>query len=366
MFYLKEQEINQLNKIKAAVEAGTPVGKLIGICNKTKAFVSDKNFVYTYAACLLASQDKVDDAMQLFALNKQDTFCSIMLDYLKDTGSFEPTATVFKSAAPYNTYVKTEFYQRHQLGTIRNIRHFAEKTPPPTPEQMVTIVDIGPGNGVLITKIVNEIAPIYNIKSVRLIIVDFSEDMLKMTTEYCKRNLNITSEIISICTRIQDISTAQIRLVQQNEPIWFINAALSVHHMPREIKIPMLKQMRELSPYFVLTEVNWNHDNPEKQSPELIYSVAKNYAIFSESILHLAVSEAERKDCLYNFPIAEAINIIKQDRTHRIDYHTPIEEWKKIGREAGYSIIDTRSAYSIANKPFAFVMVFHRNRQKPD
>ena len=362
MYYLTKQEIHQLNSIKAAVEYGVSMSQLQKICNKTKAFINDKNFVYTYAACLLASRDKVEDAMQFFTLNKQDTFCTIMLDYLEDTGSFKPTATVFKSATPYDTYVKTEFYKKHQAGTIRNIRHFAERTPPPATDQAVTIIDIGPGNGELITKIVNEIVPIYNIKSIRLIIVDFSENMLKKTTEYCKQNLNVTSEIISICCRIQDISAEQIRLIQQNEPIWFINAALSVHHMPREVKIPMLKQMQELSPWFVLTEVNWNHDNPEQHSPELIYSVAKNYIIFSESILQLAVSEEERKDCLYNFPVAEAINIIKQDRAHRIDYHTPIEEWREIGREAGYSIADTHSTYSLENKPYAFVMVLnHRD-----
>ncbi|OQX81433.1 MAG: hypothetical protein B6D64_02070 [Bacteroidetes bacterium 4484_276] len=356
MFYLNQTEVKHLNKIRGAVADGLFFDKLVKVCDKTKPYIRDKGFVYTYAGCLLASGDKVDGAMKMFSLNMQDTFCSIMYGYLADVGVFEPAGKVFQSADAYDIYVQTNFYKNHQAGTLKNISKFAENIPPPRSDVPVTILDVGVGNGVLLAKIVNEIAPLYNIKVMRLIFIDPFEDMLKKAVGHCKQNINIKTEITTICCKVQDISESQINLIQQMKPIWFVNAALSVHHMPREAKVPMLKQLKWLSPNLLLTEVNWNHDLPEKGSPELIYSVANNYANFCKDILYLPVTEKEKKLCLYHFPLAEAINIIKQERASRIDYHTPIEEWKKIGREAGYSIGETTPTITLDNEAFAFVM----------
>jgi len=183
--------------------------------------------------------------------------------------------------------------------------------------------------------------------------------MLRTAKENCEKGISIPIEVITICCKIQDITKKQIETINAFKPIWFINAGLSVHHMPKELKIPMLKNLRQLSPNFVLTEVNWNHDLPEKDSPELFYSVAKSYGIFSESILSLPVSAERRKLCLYNFPVAEAINIIKQDREQRIDYHTTIEEWQRIGAEAGFKVGEAQANYIYDSQPFSFVLEMH-------
>ncbi len=46
-----------------------------------------------------------------------------------------------------------------------------------------------------------------------------------------------------------------------------------------------LKLLKSLSPFCLISEVNWNHDIPDKYSPELIYSVSINmHYIFSDII----------------------------------------------------------------------------------
>lgn len=356
MFILKEPEIKQLIKIKDAVVKGLSMAEIAEICEQIEPLIDDHKFVHTYAACLLASRDRIDEAMQMFAINMDDTFCKMMYDYLNETASFELADQVFKSADPYNIYVQTDFFKKHQSGALKHILKFAQQNPPPKSNGPVTILDIGVGNGVFITKIVKEIIPLHNIKSLRLIIVDQSEDMLRMAKQYCEENISIPTEIVTICCKIQEISKEQIEIIKALKPIWFVNAGLSVHHMPKEIKIPMLENLRQMSPNFVLTEVNWNHDLPERDSPELFYSVAKSYGIFSKSILSLDVSEERRKLCMYNFPVAEAINIIKQNRESRIDYHTTIEEWKKIAAEVGFKTGEAEATYIYDDKPFAFVL----------
>ena len=356
MFILKASESEHLIKIKAAVINGVSAVELTETCKEISPFIDDKSFVYTYAACLLASRHRIVDAMLMFALNIEDTFCKIMHEYLKETGKFELADKVFKSSDPYDIYTQTEFFKIHQMRALKHIRKFAIENPPPKSTTPVTILDIGVGNGEFIAKIVNEIIPLHNIKSLRLIIVDQSEDMLAKAKEYCQENISIQLEIMSICCKIQEIISEQFEIIQEMKPIWFMNAGLSIHHMPKEMKIPMLKNLRKLSPKLILTEVNWNHDLPEKDSPELIYSVTKSYGVFSKSILSLPVSEQRRKLCLYNFPVAEAINIIKQDRENRIDYHTTIREWRKIANEAGFKAGEASPNYVFDNEPFSFVM----------
>lgn len=356
MFFLKESEIYQLNKIKEKIESS--YNNILSICNKIKPDLDDPGFAYTYAACLLAEREKIDNSLKMFAMNGEDTFCNIMSQYLRDAGAFVMPGTVFESAAPYDVYVQTELYKAHMAGSADNIYKFAIENPPPKENEIVTIMDIGPGNGILTAQFVDKIVKHYKLKKLRLIFIDPFEDMLHTASENCRKNVNADCEVINICCRMQDITEDQIEIIRQNSPVWFINAAISVHHMPKEQKIPMLKLLKVFSSNFILTEVNWNHDLPEKDTPELIYSVANNYGIFSEGILKLPVPEEDRKLCLYMFPVAEAINIIKQDRPNRIDYHTPIEEWKIIGKEAGYVVSDPITTYPHNGKPFVFVMLF--------
>jgi len=358
MFFLKNSEIEQLIIINNAIANSIDIQGLLKLCDQVSEQLTHKDFAYTYAACLLATQHKTEAAKKLFSMNIEDTFCKMMHSYISDTNSFDLPDTVFKSADPYSLYVQTEFFQKHLAASQKQIRKFALENPPPNTNEIATIVDIGVGNGVFITKLINEIAPLHNLKSIRLIIIDQSEDMLKSAKQHCLENIQTETEIISIKCKIQDITKEQIETIKNNKPIWFINAALSVHHMPRETKIPMLRQMGQLSQFFVLTEVNWNHDLPKKDSPELIYSVARSYSIFSKSIEELPVSEERKKNCLYHFPVAEAINILKQDRSKRIDYHTTIDEWQNICREANHTVNCTQPAYEFNGQPFSFVMVF--------
>nr|NQU92175.1 hypothetical protein [Bacteroidota bacterium] len=358
---LKPNEVYQLNRIKEAILNNTPFDDVLKLCEEINPTIDDPEFAYTYAACLLATKDRIEDAMRMFFKNREDLFCSIMYDYLKEIGAFEMVSKVFKSAKPYHIYTQTPLYQTHEKGVVENICNFAKNNPPPESESLVTILDIGPGDGELTAQYVNKIASLHNLKSIRLVFVDPFEEELKAAEENCKEKISIPCEVIGICSKIQEITPEQIARIRQVAPIWFVNAALSVHHMPREVKIPMLKQMKAFSSKFILSEVNWNHDLPEKDSPELIYSVAKNYGIFCRDILNLPVSEEDRKLCLYHFPIDEAINIIKQERPNRIDYHTTIEEWKKIAHEAGYLVHDPVATYLYEDKPFLFVMGFYGN-----
>lgn len=359
MNYLKKNEISQLLKIKSAIEGKFSYDQILKDCDNMKMELDDPLFSYSYAGCLLANHDRVEDAIKMLALNMDDTFSSILHNYLLEIGDFVMVSKVFKSSKPYHIYTSTPLYQTHEAAVVKNIGLFAQNNPPPDSNKTVTILDIGPGDGELTAHYVNKILELYPIEKLRLIFVDPFEQQLKAAAKNIKHKVNASCEVISICSKVQEITPEHIGQIMQAAPIWFVNAALSVHHMPREQKIPMLKQMREFSSKFILAEVNWNHDIPEKDSPELIYSVVKNFGFFCEGILSLPVSEEDRKLCLYHFPVDEAINIIKQERPERIDYHTPIEEWKKIAVEAGFKVGQPKATYLHKGQPFMFTLEFY-------
>lgn len=50
----------------------------------------------------------------------------------------------------------------------------------------------------------------------------------------------IPVKVFPIAGKIQELSAEAFAAIGQNKPIWLITACLSLHHMPREVKIPTL------------------------------------------------------------------------------------------------------------------------------
>lgn len=360
MIFLNREEEKHLYKIKDTIDASSPsIESLKELCDGIAPHLINHRFPYTYAAILLAIEGRVDDAILFLTYNVEDIFSSVLGDFLRDTGTLNSGEVVFQNTSPYNAFVKTNFFNEYQRGILRYIRKFAASVPPPTSDGTATILDMGTGNGILISKIVEKIIPINGLKRIRLILLDPSESMLCSAEKNCRQNINIQMDIVTICCRAEDMDEGQIGFICEMKPIWFTNASLSLHHMPSEVKIPLFRQLRKLAPYCILSELNWNNDSPEAKSPELIYSIVNGYGLLFKNILESPITEKEKKSTIHKFLLAEAIRMIKETRSNRTDYHTTIEEWKKIGNKANFDVSNTTTVYRFADgQPAAFVMTF--------
>ena len=354
MFDLMDSERRCLDEVRAAVREGRSAAAAMEACRDAAAHVRDRGFPFTYAAILFASRGDIETALDLLRRNRGDTFSDVLRDYLAATGAFAPVAVVFESASPYNVWVRTRFYREHEARVLEAMRRFAVETPPPPAG--ATIFDIGTGNGVLLSKIVRAVAPVHRLERVRLILLDPFPDMLRASRAQCEGAGGLEVDVTCLCCRIEEMTGEQRRAVEDMKPLWFANAALSVHHMPREVKIPMLRAVRDLTPHCLITEVNWNHDRPEKGSPELVYSVVKAYGYILEDLLASEVTEAERRECIHGFWMAEAIRILDEDRPRRVDYHAPVAQWRTIAEEAGFAVVNVSPTVTVGGEPFAFVM----------
>jgi hypothetical protein len=355
---LKQEEVPHLLQIKNAIENKRPLNEILEIAESIRPELSEPEFTFSYAACLLANHHREKEAIELFGMNPDDTFCTVMKNFIEDVGEFKMVSKVFKDARPYHIYTQTPLYKAHEAALVKNISKFAKTNPPPSGET-VTIIDIGQGDGELTAQYVSRLVDQYNLEKVRLVFIDPFEDQMHMAAEHCKEAIPANCEIIKISAKAQELSAQQVNQLQSLKPVWFITAALSVHHMPKEQKIPMLRTMKSISDHFILAEVDWDHDLPAKDSPELIWSVARNYGFIYRDVLELPISVEERKLCLYHFLVDEAVNILKQDRNNRIDYHTQIPEWQSIAQSAGYRCSAPTPTYMFGEEPFIFMMEFY-------
>lgn len=299
--------------------------------------MNTKDFKSIYNAILLADQGNIAGSIKLLELNREDPFCLVLCKYLKRTGKFAREETVFKNVSPYDAFVKTNYYKKHEKVILEQVENFARRNPPPD-NRYVSILDVGCGNGILTAKIVDKVVELYDLENINLILLDPFENMLSAAVKNCKSRIGTDLSITTICANIQDVNQEIIQEIIKNKPIWFTNACLSIHHMPYEDKIDVLKLFSLFSDHSILVDTNWNNDITEKDSPELIRSVVEGYGFLFKEIMESTITDEEKEACINQFLLAEAINILSEERQNRIDYHTTIDKWEEIVCKAGGSV----------------------------
>jgi SAM-dependent methyltransferase len=354
--FVNQSDSEQLNKIRQAVNEQASIEKIIGLCQTIADQVTDKQFPLTYAGILLASQDRISDAIRVLKLCLDRTFSAVLADYLAEHQALIPAAQVFQETTPYDVWTQTDFYKAQMTETLEAIATFAKRNPPPASNTCPTIIDIGSGNGVLIVEIVKQLLALYDLDSIQIISIEQSPEMLAATQKHCQASISIPIVFIPICGKIQNVTTKQLQAIKKHDPIWFINASLSLHHLPREIKVPVMKTISSLAEHCLISEAHHNHDLPEKDTPELIYSVTESYGFVIQDVLNSCVSEIDKKLCINNFILTEAINILKNDREQRGDYHALISEWQEIVEQGGWNIVKTTPIVSLSERIFTFIM----------
>jgi hypothetical protein len=359
--FIDRADSEQLHQIRQAVNERDTIDRIIELCKTISHQVTDRQFPLTYAGILLASDHRISEAISVLKLGPDRTFDRVLANYLSETQAFTPASTAFQETTPYDVWTQTDLYGSQMAGTLDAIATFARKTPPPAANSCPSIIDIGPGNGTLLVEIVKQLLAIYPLESIHLILIEQSPAMLAAAQQYCQASIPIPITFTPICCRIQEISTQQLETIEAHHPLWFINASLSLHHMPKEIKVPTMATLANLSTYCLISDAHYNHDLPEKDTPELIYSVTANYGFVIKDVLNSRASETDKTLCINNFLLTEAINILKNDRQDRGDYHTMIAEWAEIADRGQWQVIETTTTVSLPERPFTFTMELQPN-----
>jgi hypothetical protein len=304
-------------------------------------FLNEKVFPFFYASEMLFSKGRFDDAMDFLENHRGDNvFTNVLYSYLLKSGKFEPAAVIFEKSAPYDLWTRSNLFSKVFNGSLITLSRYIKVNPPPSTD-LVTIIDIGTGNGVMIAAMINKILESYSIKKIKLILVEQSAEMLEVSKNYCNAHIRTQLEIVTVHSKVEDISREDAeKAAKNNYPIWFVNCSLSLHHLPWERKIPVLRVIREMSGTCLLSELNFNHDSPERDDPELDYSVYTNYGFLMRDVLESPRLNAEEKVIVNEqFFLSEAVAILSKPRSERVDYHTKISGWKDVALKAGFNMV---------------------------
>ncbi|MCP4176962.1 MAG: methyltransferase domain-containing protein [bacterium] len=360
MYSISKLEIKLLNELKNLVlKNSSSTEEIVKKCDEISPLIDDFYFPYIYSATLCAAEGFITKANSLYDLCPDDnTFVKVFRTYLNENDSLTPKVKVFEDNTPYTAWNKSNFGMKYIENTVNNVADFFLKTFG-CDKKNLTILDIGTGNGILLTKIVNNIISKTTVNNINLILLDMSENMLQTARKYCMNNIKGNVTITELCCKIDKISNKDITIIKECEHIDFIICATTIHHFPCKEKIEVLKFLRSFSKYCIISEVNFNHDLPEKYSPELIYAVSKNMNILFSDILNSDLTDIEKKKATEQFLLTESINIVTKEKSKRIDYHTKIRNWKYIVEEAGFKVISITQNAKYDDRIVYFSMILN-------
>lgn len=330
-----DNETAQLYAIRNDIKNNKPLCEILEKCEGLN--IKD-NFAYLYAGVMLASYGRTKDSLVLYDSGKcTGELARELFKYIKKNGSIQPKITVFKTTAAYDAWVKTNLYKVELEGTLKAIAKLIKTS---VPAKEVNILDIGPGNGKMTTQIINHILLFAEIKKINLVLLDKFPAMLDMATKTCMNNIKTNLEIRTVCGEAQHLTKSDIEKLKVIAPFWLTICSRSIHHMPWEQKQELLKLIRTLTRNLFIVEMEANHDIPEKDSPEIVYSVNKRYSFIFNDIYLSPISGEEKRAAIDDFLLIEAIMMLIKERANRIDYHTPAKEWAILLKQAEFEVVD--------------------------
>lgn len=362
--YLEKKHINALNDLRESIKRKNNLNQYIEACQVASTKIKDREFPYVYAGILLAKKGQLNESLKLLNhVSENHSFCSHLQTYLEEYNSFHVTTPTFQETKAFDVWLNSQFYQNYQASIMECISDFASRENPG--QDQITIIDIGTGNGILITKIVNLITSILNFKKINLVLIDQSLEMLKSAKQYCKRHCLIPVEIVDICSKIQDLNFNDKSLCEFFNSSWFVLASASLHHMSRKFKKEILQNILEYSPRIFISEFHANHDLPEEDTPEFIYSVTQHYRYYIDDIMSSLINENEKKICIQKFILSEAITMLKNPKESRVDYHAPLEEWISLSHEVNGIIKKQKPTISLSKeRMLTFFLEIHSKKRE--
>jgi len=284
----------------------------------------------------------VHNAIKVLILCQKSAFGKALAEYLSETQRFSKPVKTFANAKPYNAWMQTEIYQSIRAGVLDTVKNFSKQNTPDSVDKP-TIIDIGPGNGILTVDIVKQLLPVYPLRGIHIMLIEPSEEMMAVAIQHCQASLPIPVQITPLCNcTLQGLTIKEQKVLQQHQPIWFINASLSLHHIPTELKILNLEMLNCLSTSLLMSEIDDNLEELEDGSPELIHTVNEIYSNAIQEVLNItSASVLDKKSCIDSFFLADAITILKNIQELRVEHWMSISQWQKVAKLAGFQVVKT-------------------------
>lgn len=282
-----------------------------------------------HVGAVLAAAGQVSTALPWLktgALEEQGSMaCAYLASFLERHGSLTMPTVVFEDPRPYIHFTTVPT----MVATRSAFREFAVRTLPQY-DQPLRFMDIGCGNGAMGLELLQHLQEQLVIPSVgEIILVDPFPAMLE-TARVSACAAFPDALVTTISGRSQDVAA--------NLPtgIDLTLCSLSIHHMPWDVKIPLVQRLASCSKDLLLFELNGDHDLHEIGAPELSLSLYQTYGVLIDAIFAHDTPVDAALSCVDLFLLAELVSLLTQPRGERTEYHMTQEQWKRLcEQEAG-------------------------------
>lgn len=262
--------------------------------------------------------------------------CDILADRESETGEVTyqgehaASFSAFFNNSPAIANLRDEFAAWTWVANARN-------------QLTLRLCDLGCGDGVAISHVIEKCISKRPFRGVRIFLNDTQEGMLQKSsvnvTEICKQYGIEDLDIYEIPGPAQSpsVTTAIRTFFKEDMDQVIVTAATSIHHMPFDQKVVLLKQLASLRPALLLIgDANSEHDvHNEPLSPEIVACTSRLYGLLYRSLKESGATKDVLKTARF-FLGSEARNIIMKPASERIDYHTSVGHWRDLLHLTGF------------------------------
>ena len=319
--------------------------------------LEQKEFGYFYLGVLNAKHNKIDHALALLEpIKSKFEFVKALITHIEKYGNISYHTKTFSDSKPYEIAMQSKFFNNQKTNAIAFIVNLY-KTKQLGSLSDKYLVDIGPGDGTFLIDLLTQLS----LSHYKILLIEPSEEMLKITSEKLEKNFHNRIEISSINKNIQDVLPEDISFTinSMQDQIGLTIASLSIHHMVNKSKLKVLEFLHTFTPKFVICEISGNHEAPEN-SPKLLLSCLHLYEELISGVVNLNDVPADQKWlAIDDFLLSEALRIIGNSYDTRIDYHIKKQEWIDFAETVGFKLLFEKNTYlDKTENPLAYALAF--------
>jgi SAM-dependent methyltransferase len=196
-------------------------------------------------------------------------------------------------------------------------------------EKIHTFVDIGCGNGMLTSKIIDVLLQYAGNQKFNVVIIDKNQAMLDLAEKRIKGSVNLN--IKTICSRLEDIDLDVLNLYLKNS---ILNLSSIFHEVKTKDKELFLDKYRKYFDTIIISELASDHDIVQNSSLKLSKSVYDFYSgLLYDTYFLSDITPKEAKIYSLYYLIPVALGILSNAYGDRVNYHLSKDKWLSIIRK---------------------------------
>lgn len=301
-----------------------------------------------FLGAILARAGRLQTASRVFALASPGGLNEALAWYFNGATGHHDLPGLYESDSPLSAWHRTAFGSRClDVKTRWFVESLQSKT---SLGKCPTFLDLGTGDGLLLSKILKTLKEAGTIEKARVIVVDKSQAMVETSAETCRP----FAEVIPIRADVGAFSDSDWRLLAEAKVDVAIGAE-SLHHLPWDTKISTFTRLSRIVPHLLLAELEGYHDREPTGSPRLLESIWNFYEPLMRDVEASDLSTEERERCSHEIFLSEVIPLLLEDPPRRENFHLDRSGWLECLNLAGYRCLRDERLELSAGAPSLFL-----------